>query len=100
MSLIKICLKNYNERWFSPIDRSLRRELKSQNFNYWFDTAGYKNLINLKLKHKDGYFHFFIPRERLTSTSVRLFATLDNSTCYSCNLYCYIIFKKPNKTHN
>ena len=64
----------YNERWFSPIDRSLRRELKSQKFNYWFDTTGYKNLISLKLKHKDGYFQFFIPRERLTSTSVRLFA--------------------------
>ena len=66
--------KLFNERWFSPIDRSLRRELKSQNFNYWFDTAGYKNLINLKIKYKDGYFQFFIPRERLTSTSVRLFA--------------------------
>ena len=64
----------YNERWFSPIDRSLRRELKSENFIYWFDTAGYKNLISLKLKYKDGYFQFFIPRERLTSTSVRLFA--------------------------
>ena len=64
----------FNERWFSPIDRSLRRELKSQNFNYWFDTTGYKNLINLKIKHKDGYFQFFIPRERLSSTSVRLFA--------------------------
>ena len=64
----------YNERWFSPIDRSLRRELKSQKFNYWFDTTGYKNLISLKLKHKDGYFQFFIPRERLTNTSVRLFA--------------------------
>ncbi len=64
----------HNERWFSPIDRSLRRELKSQKFNYWFDTTGYKNLISLKLKHKDGYFQFFIPRERLTSTSVRLFA--------------------------
>ena len=64
----------YDERWFSPIDRSLRRELKSQKFNYWFDTTGYKNLISLKLKHKDGYFQFFIPRERLTNTSVRLFA--------------------------
>ena len=64
----------YDERWFSPIDRSLRRELKSQKFNYWFDTTGYKNLISLKLKHKDGYFQFFIPRERLTSTSIRLFA--------------------------
>ena len=33
-----------NERWFSPIDRTLRRELKS-NFgakNYWFSTTNYK----------------------------------------------------------
>ena len=64
----------FTERWFSPIDRSLRRELKSQNFNYWFDTAGYKNLIDLKLKYKNGYFQFFIPRERLSTTPVRLFA--------------------------
>jgi len=64
----------FNERWFSPIDRSLRRELKSQNFNYWFNTSEYKNLIDLRIKYKDGYFQFFIPRERLTSSSVRLFA--------------------------
>ena len=64
----------FTERWYSPIDRSLRRELKSQNFNYWFDTTSFKSLINLKLMYKDGYFEFFIPRERLTSASVRLFA--------------------------
>ena len=31
----------YNERWFSPIDRTLRRELKSRfNLdNFWFDTT-------------------------------------------------------------
>ena len=65
--------ESYTERWFSPIDRSLRRELKSQNFNYWFDTVSYKNLINLKIKYNNGYFQFFVPRERLTSASVRLF---------------------------
>ncbi len=63
----------FNERWFSPIDRSLRRELKSQNFNYWFSTNKYKNLIDLRLKYNDGFFQFFIPRERLTTSSVRLF---------------------------
>ena len=66
--------ETYSERWFSPIDRSLRRELKSQNFIYWFDTLSYKSLIKLKLKYNGGYFQFFVPRERLTSTSVRLFA--------------------------
>ena len=50
MRLIKTFQKYYNERWFSPIDRSLRRELKSENFIYWFDTAGYKNLIRFKIK--------------------------------------------------
>ena len=63
-----------NEKWYSPIDRSLRRELKSKNLQYWFDTSKFKNTVNLKIKNQDGYFEFFIPRERLTSTSVRIFA--------------------------
>ncbi len=62
------------ERWFSPIDRTLRRELKSQLANYWFDTTSYKNLIDLRIKYKEGYFQFLIPKERLTSSSARIFA--------------------------
>jgi two-component system, OmpR family, osmolarity sensor histidine kinase EnvZ len=66
----------YNERWFSPIDRTLRRELKS-NFGlgeYWFDTTSYKELIDLRIKYKDGYFKFLISKDRVTSSSARLFA--------------------------
>ena len=63
-----------NEKWYSPIDRSLRRELKSRNLKYWFDTSKFKNTVNLKIQSDKGYFEFFIPRERLTSTSVRIFA--------------------------
>jgi two-component system, OmpR family, osmolarity sensor histidine kinase EnvZ len=66
----------YNERWFSPIDRSLRRELKS-NFNlgeFWFDTTSYKELIDLRIKFEDGYFKFLVPKDRVTSSSARLFA--------------------------
>ena len=63
-----------NEIWYSPIDRSLRRELKSKNLNYWFDTSKFKNIVNLKIQTENGYFEFLIPRERLTSTSVRIFA--------------------------
>ena len=70
----KIIPKIKKERWFSPIDRSLRRELKSQNLTFFYDTSSYVNLIDLKVKYKDGYFQFFIPRERLTNSSVRLFA--------------------------
>ena len=70
----KILPKDDLERWFSPIDRNLRRELKSKISNYWFDTTSYKNLIDLKIKYGDGYFQFYIPKERVTSSSARLFA--------------------------
>ena len=71
----KLFDKKLNERWFSPIDRTLRRELKS-NFGtgkYWFDTTGYKELIHINIKHNDGYFEFFIPKDRVASTSARMF---------------------------
>ena len=66
---------NYDERWFSPIDRSLRRELKSK-FGaglFWFNTVNYKELVDLRIKYENGYFKFVIPKDRLTSTSARLF---------------------------
>jgi len=68
--------KQLKERWFSPIDRTLRRELKSNIGigNYWFDTITYKELIHINIKNNDGYFEFFIPKDRVTSTSARMFA--------------------------
>ena len=64
------------DRWYSPIDRTLRRELKSHfgNDRYWFDTTEYKELIRLNIKHNVGYFEFLISKDRVTSTSARLFA--------------------------
>ena len=66
----------YNERWFSPIDRTLRRELKSRfNLdNFWFDTTNYKELIDIRIKYNKGYFKFLVPRDRITSSSARIFA--------------------------
>jgi len=47
------------ERWYSPMDRSLRRELKSAFPNaYWFDTTSYKETIYLKIKYKNGFITF------------------------------------------
>ena len=68
--------KEKKKRWFSPIDRTLRRELKSfmGSKNYWFDTTIYKELILINIKHNNGYFRFLIPRDRITSTSARMFA--------------------------
>ena len=41
--------KNQSDRWFSPIDRNLRRELKAKigSGKYWFDTTAYKELIHI-----------------------------------------------------
>jgi len=70
--------KTLKKRWFSPIDRTLRRELKSNigNGKYWFDTTTYKDLIHINIRHNQnqGYFEFFIPKDRVTSTSARMFA--------------------------
>ena len=67
---------NFDERWFSPIDRTLRRELKSKfgSTNFWFDTISYKELIDLRIKYKSGYFKFLVPKDRVTSSSARIFA--------------------------
>ena len=65
----------YDERWFSPIDRTLRRELKSKFGSglFWFNTVNYKELVDVRIKYENGYFRFIVPKDRLTSTSARLF---------------------------
>ena len=72
----KFSKKKQNKRWYSPIDRNLRRELKTNigSGNYWFNTTDYKELIHIKIKHGSGYFEFFIPKDRVSSTSARVFA--------------------------
>ena len=67
--------KDQKKRWFSPIDRTLRRELKSNigSGNYWFDTTSYKELIIINIDHGEGHFEFLIPKDRITSSSARLF---------------------------
>ena len=66
---------DYNERWFSPIDRTLRRELKSRfaDDNFWYDVTSYRELIDLRIRYQDGYFKFLVPKDRLTSSSARIF---------------------------
>ena len=67
---------DFDERWFSPIDRTLRRELKSRfgSQKFWFDTTSYKELIDLRIKYQSGYFKFLVPKDRVTSSSARIFA--------------------------
>ena len=62
------------ERWFSPIDRSLRRELKPVFDSFWFDTTSYKELVDLRIKYKNGALQIFFPRHKIAPASARIFA--------------------------
>ena len=63
------------ERWYSPMDRSLRRELKPVFGNsYWFDTTTYKELVELRIKYKNGILQIFCPKNKIAPSSARIFA--------------------------
>ncbi len=67
---------NYTgERRFSPMDRSLRRELKSTfgNNNYWFSTSKFKNAVEIKIRSNNDVIEFLVPKEMVSASSVRLF---------------------------
>ena len=63
------------ERKFSPMDRSLRRELKSAfgNNNYFFNTSNFRNAVEIKIKLENGIMEFLVPKEMISASSVRLF---------------------------
>ncbi len=63
------------ERKFSPMDRSLRRELKSTfgNNNYWFNTSKFRNAVEIKIKSENEVIEFLVPKEMVSTSSVRLF---------------------------
>ena len=66
---------NSGERKFSPMDRSLRRELKSVfgNNNYWFNTSKFKNAVEIKIRSKNDVIEFLVPKEMVSASSVRIF---------------------------
>ena len=63
------------ERKYSPMDRSLRRELKSTfgNNNYWFDTTKFKKAVVIKIKNNNKIIEFTIPKDKISTSSFRLF---------------------------
>ena len=71
----EIFSKNTGERKFSPMDRSLRRELKSVfgNNNYWFNTSKFKNAVEIKIRSGKEVIEFLVPKEMVSASSVRLF---------------------------
>ena len=67
--------KEVFERRFSPMDRSLRRELKSTfgSDNYWFNTVNYLDIVEVRIRSDNKNLQFFFPKERIATSSVRLF---------------------------
>ena len=67
--------KILGERWYSPMDRSLRRELKSTfGTGYWFDTTTYKEVVELRIKYQNGFLQIFFPKHKIAPSSARIFA--------------------------
>jgi len=67
--------KKKAERWFSPIDRSLRRELKAAfGSSYWFDTTTYKELVDLRIEYGNGILKILFPKHKIAPSSARIFA--------------------------
>jgi two-component system osmolarity sensor histidine kinase EnvZ len=64
-----------SERKYSPMDRSLRRELKSifGNSNYWFSTTKYEKIVEIKIKKDNGIIQVLLPKEKIATSSFRLF---------------------------
>ena len=63
------------ERWYSPMDRSLRRELKSVfGESYWFDTMTFKKAVDLRIKYKNGILKIMFPKDKIAPSSARIFA--------------------------
>ncbi len=63
------------ERKFSPMDRSLRRELKSAfgNNNYYFNTSKFKKAVEIKIRLENEVIEFLVPKEMISTSSIRLF---------------------------
>ncbi len=55
--------KKKSGRRFSPMDRSLRREMKPVfGNNYWFDTVTYIDLVDLRIRSNNEIIQIFFPK--------------------------------------
>ena len=63
------------ERKYSPMDRSLRRELKRVfgSSNYWFDTVAYEDVVEIRVNSNGKIIQILFPKEKIAPSSVRLF---------------------------
>ena len=59
--------KTKSDRRFSPMDRSLRREMKDVfgSENYWFDTVTYIELVDLRIQTENEIIQIFFPKDKI-----------------------------------
>ena len=88
---------NSGERKFSPMDRSLRRELKSAfgNNNYWFNTSKFKNAVEIKIKLDNEIIEFLVPKDLVSTSSVRLFVLWTTLPSIVLIIIALIFLKNP-----
>ena len=86
------------ERKFSPMDRSLRRELKSAfgNNNYWFNTYKFKKAVEIKIRTDNEVIEFLVPKEMISASSIRIFVLW--TTLPSVVLICIALIFLKNQT--
>ena len=66
--------KTKSDRRFSPMDRSLRREMKPVFGNdYWFDTVTYIDLVDLRIRSDNNIIQIFFSKDKIAPSSVRIF---------------------------
>ena len=66
--------KTKSDRRFSPMDRSLRREMKTVfGHDYWFDTVTYIDLVDLRIRSNNEIIQIFFPKNKIAPSSVRVF---------------------------
>jgi two-component system osmolarity sensor histidine kinase EnvZ len=87
------------ERKFSPMDRLLRRELKSTfgNNNYWFSTSKFKNAVEIKIKSGNDVLEFLVPKNMVSASSVRLFILWTTLPSFVLILIALIFLKNQTK---
>ena len=96
--LEKEILDDSFERKFSPMDRSLRRELKSTfgSENYWFNTTNYMDIVEVKLDLMIKFFNFCFQKKNCNFIR-KTFYSLVNGPIINFNFNSNTFFENQTK---
>ena len=90
--------KTKSDRRFSPMDRSLRREMKPVfGNNYWFDTVTYIDLVDLRIKSENNIIQIFFSKDKIAPSSVRIFVMWLTLPSLILNLVALVFLKNQTR---